>query len=124
MKDEGAGMEKTSLPFSVTLNDFRLERYPGSHSPMSYESDLVIKSENESPLQATIRMNKVIDVDGYRLFQSSFDSDEQGTVLSVSYDRPVCNLRIPDISCCLLVLYGRCSVRNPVSDDYVKSWEK
>ena len=33
-------------------------------------------------------MNKVIDVDGYRLFQSSFDSDEQGTVLSVSYDRP------------------------------------
>lgn len=88
MKDEGAGMEKTSLPFSVTLNDFRLERYPGSHSPMSYESDLVIKSENESPLQATIRMNKVIDVDGYRLFQSSFDPDEQGTVLSVSYDRP------------------------------------
>ena len=52
MKDEGAGMEKTSLPFSVTLNDFRLERYPGSHSPMSYESDLVIKRENESPLQA------------------------------------------------------------------------
>ena len=33
-------------------------------------------------------MNKVIDVDGYRLFQSSFDPDEQGTVLSVSYDRP------------------------------------
>ena len=48
----------------------------------------MIKRENESPLQATIRMNKVIDVDGYRLFQSSFDPDEQGTVLSVSYDRP------------------------------------
>ena len=32
-------------------------------------------------------MNKVIEVDGYRLFQSSFDPDEQGTVLSVSYDR-------------------------------------
>lgn len=88
MKEEGTGMENASLPFSVTLEDFRLQRYPGSHSPMSYESDLVIKRENESPLQATIRMNKVIDVDGYRLFQSSFDSDEQGTVLSVSYDRP------------------------------------
>ena len=88
MKEEGTGMENASLPFSVTLNDFRLQRYPGSHSPMSYESDLVIKRENESPLQATIRMNKVVDVDGYRLFQSSFDSDEQGTVLSVSYDRP------------------------------------
>ena len=88
MRDEGAGIEKTSLPFSVTLDDFRLERYPGSHSPMSYESDLVIKRGHESPLLATIRMNKVIDVDGYRLFQSSFDPDEQGTVLSVSYDRP------------------------------------
>ncbi|MCS3230863.1 cytochrome c biogenesis protein ResB [Bacteroides thetaiotaomicron] len=88
MRDEGAGMGNASLPFSVTLDDFRLKRYPGSHSPMSYESDLVIKKENEAPLQATVRMNKVIEVDGYRLFQSSFDPDEQGTVLSVSYDRP------------------------------------
>ena len=88
MHDEGAGMGKTSLPFSVTLDDFRLQRYPGSHSPMSYESDLVIKKGDEAPVQATVRMNKVIDIDGYRLFQSSFDPDEQGTILSVSYDRP------------------------------------
>ena len=88
MHDEGAGMGKTSLPFSVTLDDFRLQRYPGSHSPMSYESDLVIKKGDEVPVQATVRMNKVIDIDGYRLFQSSFDPDEQGTILSVSYDRP------------------------------------
>ena len=88
MRDEGAGMGNTSLPFSVTLDDFRLQRYPGSHSPMSYESDLVIKKGDEAPVQATVRMNKVIDIDGYRLFQSSFDPDEQGTILSVSYDRP------------------------------------
>lgn len=88
MHDEGAGMGKTSLPFSVTLDDFRLQRYLGSHSPMSYESDLVIKKGDEVPVQATVRMNKVIDIDGYRLFQSSFDPDEQGTILSVSYDRP------------------------------------
>ena len=88
MHDEGAGMGKTSLPFFVTLDDFRLQRYPGSHSPMSYESDLVIKKGDEAPVQATVRMNKVIDIDGYRLFQSSFDPDEQGTILSVSYDRP------------------------------------
>lgn len=84
---KGQGWEMPPA-FSVTLDDFRLKRYPGSHSPMSYESDLVIKKENEAPLQATVRMNKVIEVDGYRLFQSSFDPDEQGTVLSVSYDRP------------------------------------
>ena len=88
MRDEGAGMGNASLPFSVTLDDFRLQRYPGSHSPMSYESDLVIKKGDETPVQATVRMNKVIDIDGYRLFQSSFDPDEQGTILSVSYDHP------------------------------------
>ena len=88
MRDEGAGMGNASLPFSVTLDDFRLQRYPGSHSPMSYESDLVIKKGEEAPVQATVRMNKVMDIDGYRLFQSSFDPDEQGTILSVSYDRP------------------------------------
>ena len=58
MRDEGAGMGNASLPFSVTLDDFRLKRYPGSHSPMSYESDLVIKKENEAPLQATVRMSR------------------------------------------------------------------
>ena len=88
MRDDGAGTGNFSLPFSVKLNDFRLERYPGSHSPMSYESDLVIKQENEFSFTATVRMNKVIEVNGYRLFQSSFDRDELGTVLSVSYDRP------------------------------------
>lgn len=88
MRDEGVGMGNASLPFSVALNDFRLKRYPGSHSPMSYESDLVIKKANGDTQQATLSMNKVINVDGYRLFQSSFDKDELGTVLSVSYDCP------------------------------------
>lgn len=88
MKDGEAGPGNAALPFSVTLDDFRLKRYPGSNSPMSYESDLVIRKEGEAPQAATVSMNKVINVDGYRLFQSSFDADEQGTVLSVSYDRP------------------------------------
>lgn len=87
MLDDGNG--KMDLPFSVTLEKFRLQRYSGSNSPMSYESDLIIRKKSDNiPLEATIRMNKVIEVDGYRLFQSSFDKDEQGTVLSVSYDRP------------------------------------
>jgi hypothetical protein len=31
-------------------------------------------------------MNNVLDYKGYRFFQSSFDPDEKGTVLSVSHD--------------------------------------
>ena len=31
-------------------------------------------------------MNHVLDHQGYRFFQSSFDPDEKGTVLSVNHD--------------------------------------
>jgi len=31
-------------------------------------------------------MNHILDYNGFRLFQSSFDPDEQGTVLSVNHD--------------------------------------
>jgi hypothetical protein len=31
-------------------------------------------------------MNNVLDHDGYRFFQSGFDPDEKGTILSVNHD--------------------------------------
>ena len=30
-------------------------------------------------------MNNVLDIEGYRFFQASYDEDERGSVLSVSY---------------------------------------
>lgn len=83
----GKSMLRQDVPFEVYLKDFRLERYPGSHSPSSYESDLVVTVDGKRQ-ESTVYMNNVLDVKGYRLFQSSFDKDEQGTVLSVNYDKP------------------------------------
>jgi hypothetical protein len=31
-------------------------------------------------------MNNILDYDGYRFFQSSYDKDEGGTILSVNHD--------------------------------------
>ncbi|WP_294618358.1 cytochrome c biogenesis protein CcsA [uncultured Bacteroides sp.] len=73
------------LPFSIRLDDFRLVRYPGSRSPSSFESFLTISSQN-GVRSEHIYMNKVIYEQGYRLYQSSYDTDEQGTVLSVNHD--------------------------------------
>lgn len=73
------------LPFSLHLDDFKLVRYPGSHSPSSFESFLTITSGSGTRAEH-IYMNKVVYEQGYRLYQSSYDSDEQGTVLSVNYD--------------------------------------
>ncbi len=75
------------VPFSVTLKDFQLDRYPGSMSPSSYASEVVVNDGDESyPFR--IYMNHILDHGGYRFFQSSYDQDELGTVLSVNQDRP------------------------------------
>lgn len=74
------------LPFSIRLDDFRLIRYPGSRSPSSFESFLTIRAE-QGERSEHIYMNKVIYEQGYRLYQSSYDADEQGTVLTVNNDR-------------------------------------
>jgi len=75
------------LPFSIYLRDFQLERYPGSNSPSSYASEITLKdpaSNIERPFR--IFMNNILNYKGYRFFQSSFDQDELGTVLSVNQD--------------------------------------
>ncbi len=79
------GSKLLKLPFIVKLDKFELKRYPGSMSPASYASYVTVKSKNNS-FKYKIFMNHVLDFKGYRLFQSSYDTDEKGTVLSVNYD--------------------------------------
>lgn len=76
---------KVKLPFQVFLNDFQLVRYAGSNSPQSYKSIVTIYEKN-SHSRMEVYMNKVITVKGYRLFQTAYDEDEAGTILTVSYD--------------------------------------
>ncbi len=79
------GAEAQETPFAIQLNDFQLERYPGSTSPSSYASEVtVIDGKQKEPYR--IFMNNVLDYKGYRFFQASYDTDELGTVLSVNHD--------------------------------------
>lgn len=81
------GSIERKVPFSVALRDFELERYPGSMSPASYASEVsVIDAANQEKFDFRIYMNHILDYQGYRFFQSSFDQDELGTVLSVNRD--------------------------------------
>ncbi|MFI3279402.1 MAG: cytochrome c biogenesis protein CcsA [Rikenellaceae bacterium] len=74
-----------TLPFTVELEEFNLHRYPGSQSPSSYESNLLIYVDGDVRREL-IYMNNVLDIKGYRFYQASFDTDEHGTVLSVNKD--------------------------------------
>jgi cytochrome c-type biogenesis protein CcsB len=84
----GFGAKYLQLPFSISLVDFQLDRYPGSQSPASYASEVILKDERNGLQEPhRIYMNNVLDYEGYRFFQSSYDKDELGTVLSVNHDR-------------------------------------
>ena len=81
------GSKKLNVPFSVKLDDFQLDRYPGSNSPSSYASEVTVKDgDTEFPFR--IYMNNILSHKGYRLYQSSYDKDEKGTVLSINKDKP------------------------------------
>jgi len=81
------GMLMKKLPFAITLKEFKLDRYPGSESPSSYASEIVVTDKELKVVKPyRIFMNNILNYRGYRFFQSSYDSDEKGTILSVNHD--------------------------------------
>ena len=82
------GSREIQLPFSLFLKDFEVERYPGSNSPSSFVSEVVlIDSDLGIQEEHRIFMNNVLKHRGYRFYQASYDNDEMGTILSVNKDR-------------------------------------
>ena len=81
------GNQTWILPFSLRLNEFQLERYPGSMSPSSFASEITLVDEDNNVKKPyRIFMNNILEYQGYRFYQSSYDKDEKGTVLSVNHD--------------------------------------
>ncbi|MCH2488891.1 MAG: cytochrome c biogenesis protein CcsA [Flavobacteriales bacterium] len=82
------GSKQYELPFSITLNDFIADKYPGTEKGYSAFKSKVTVIDSETDMRdEEIYMNHVLDHKGYRFFQASFDPDEKGTILSVNHDR-------------------------------------
>ena len=69
------------LPFSLTLKEFRIINYPGTDAPLDYQS--IVKSGHN---EVVVSMNHIGNIDGYRLFQQSYDTDGEGVTLGISHD--------------------------------------
>lgn len=80
------GSKIVNLPFSIKLNDFQLDRYPGSMSPSSYASEVTVIKEDGKTYDYRIFMNRTMHEGNFLFFQSSYFPDETGTVLSVNND--------------------------------------
>lgn len=75
------------LPFTLRLDDFKLERYYGSRSPSEYSSDVYITDkQSDEAFGFTISMNQTLSYKGYKFFQTFYDPDELGSILSVNRD--------------------------------------
>ncbi|CAL2082718.1 Cytochrome c-type biogenesis protein CcsB [Tenacibaculum sp. 190524A05c] len=82
------GAKLLQTPFSIKLNDFQLEKYPGSESASSYASEVTVVDKNES-FDYRIFMNHILDHKGYKFFQASYQNAGEAieqTHLSVNHD--------------------------------------
>ncbi|CAG5086592.1 cytochrome c biogenesis protein [Parvicella tangerina] len=86
------GKIEMELPFSIRLDDFILGTYPGSNRHSSYRSEVSVYPKGANPLESgeqySIYMNNVLDYEGYRVFQESFDEVDgvQMSQFRVNYD--------------------------------------
>ena len=81
------GSKLIDLPFKIKLEDFQIDRYPGSMSPSSYASEVTLIDAKENiNVKHRIYMNSPLSYKGFKFFQSSYDRDELGTILSVNND--------------------------------------
>lgn len=83
----GFGSKIIETPFGMKLRDFQLDTYPGSSNPSSFASEISVVDKGVET-EHRIYMNNILDYGGYRFFQSSYDQDLLGTILSVNQDRP------------------------------------
>lgn len=76
------------VPYTLHLDDFVLQTYPGSDNPATYESYLTLDDPGQgiSGRKVHIYMNYPLTHRGSKHFQSSYDPDRRGTVLSVNHD--------------------------------------
>jgi hypothetical protein len=82
------GPIRIQLPYRLYLDDFVLITYPGSENPASFESHVRIYDEARGVdgEPARIYMNHPLNYRGFKHFQSSYDRDRLGTILTVNHD--------------------------------------
>jgi len=86
---DGQVISSHELPFTVKLEDFVLDTYPGTMRPAGFMSNVQITDRDSGrTFPARIWMNHELHYRGYALFQSSYQQSQgrEATVLSVSKD--------------------------------------
>ena len=84
-QDEEQGMKEEKLPFSLCLQKFEAKMHDGTNAVADYSSKFtVIDGDDKS--EGEVSMNNIYSHRSYRLYQSSYDEDDKGSVLAINAD--------------------------------------
>lgn len=83
--------QRYTLPFSINLNKFNSDFYPGTEIARGYESDVTLADINNknNKWHSVISMNNPLRYKGFTLYQSSYyldDNNNYTSVLAVVYN--------------------------------------
>ena len=78
--------DEVRLPFEIRLLQFEVKNYTGTQMPSDFVSTLQATDADGHIAKGQASMNHVFSHDGYRFFQSGYDPETGGTVLSVQHD--------------------------------------
>ena len=79
------GMRVVDLPFKLRLDTFNIVYHEGTTAAADYETRFTV-IDGDAEWQAAVSMNHIYSHRGYRLYQSSYDEDMRGSVLSMNVD--------------------------------------
>ena len=61
------------MPFSIELKDFIMETYDDG-MPRRFASDIQVVTKTGGHIQATVEVNKPVEVDGWKIYQYGYDT--------------------------------------------------
>lgn len=73
------------LPFRVRLDSFHVDYHPGTRAPQDYVSHLSVAVGGDT-LQQTVSMNSILTLHRIRFYQTSYDDDGRGSLLTLNRD--------------------------------------
>jgi len=79
---KGNDIREHSLPFCISLKDFEVKYHEGTQAHADYVTKVFLDKKED----AMISMNKILSYKGFRLYQTSYDPDMQGSILAVNSD--------------------------------------
>ena len=78
--------QQHTLPFTVTLQSFDIQTYPGTPAPMDFVSSIQVQDGDGTTVDGSVSMNKVFSHRGYRFYQSGYDAEGRGAIFTVAHD--------------------------------------